>query len=332
MHMHWFRDSQVASAVRRLGRHRRRLVASAFIALTVTAGCDRTDQATSPLTTDDPAPARVSSSSTRKGFMLETLSDASVIANNIVHLSNLGANIVRFPIYLSYQPSIDVWLAKLDAAVAVTGPRNMVLVIDLHHTGPSQRCDIADPAAFVSTWSRIAQHFTGNASHIWYDLCNEPQNANWSTYALQAARAIRRVDPRHRILYAVRDSTTRPLQGITPLAGITNQSITVHFYDWNQVQGANMAPYPNAQNTKADLAQLLHGVASRGRALGVPIYIGEVAIHANHPNAPRFLRDFTGIADQEGLDLTVHAFREAPVWNYESNPAAWQVLAAWLAR
>ena len=57
----------------------------------------------------------------------------------------------------------------------------------------------------------------------------------------------------------------------------------------------------------------------------------DVSTHINS------LRPLDGIANQvltlhfwRGIHVCLHAFREADVWNYERNPAAWSVVTAWL--
>lgn len=300
---------------------------------TFAAGCNSdtpvAPTSESPLIANDPVAAGVTGP--REGFMLGTLKDGGSIASDITVLANLGARIVRFPVYFSYEPSLSVWLGRIDAALAVTSARGMVLVIDFHHPGPEFNSTISNVSDFVSKWSQVASRYRANSAQIWYDLCNEPNHSSWRDVALQAATAIRRLDTQHRIVYAVKGPTTNGISNFEPLPGISNQAIEVHFWDWTDVQ-FNNKPYPSTGRTREDLRAILQRCSLRERQLGIPVYIGEVGITQSHPNAPRFLRDFTDICDAEGLGLTVHAFREAAVWNYELNSSAWSVLTSWLAR
>jgi hypothetical protein len=83
--------------------------------------------------------------------------------------------------------------------------------------------------------------------------------------------------------------------------------------------------------TADDLNRLLDRVQAAGIRTGLPVFIGEVAISRQHPNAPRFLRDFTAKCEARCIHLAVHAYREADIWNYELNPSAWAQIGAWLA-
>lgn len=305
------------------------------------AGCN-TDSPVAPatdlteaLSDDAPAtttlPVAAGTTGPREGFMLGTLKSTVAIADDISFLADRGARIVRFPVYFSFEPSLPEWFRRIDAALAVTSARGMVLVIDFHHPGADFNSTISNVDDFVSKWSQVANRYKTNSSHIWYDLCNEPNHASWPDVALKAAKAIRAVDPTHRIIYAVKGDRMAPISAMTPLPGISNQSIEVHFWDWRDVQ-FNGVPYPSPGRTREDLRTILKRCSLRSQQLGMPVYVGEVGIMQSHPNAPRFLRDFTDICDAEGLALTIHAFREWEGWDYERNPQAWTVLTDWLRR
>jgi hypothetical protein len=285
--------------------------------------------------------------------------DIATIRADITRIADLGGTIVRFPLYFSFEPSLQVWFDRLEAAYAVSYQRGVILVIDIHHPSglhsPTNQ-NIYDVDDFVNKWSAIAQRFA-NRGRIWYDLCNEPpsrtpQNIAWRDVALRAARAIRNYDSRNKIVFAAPGTTTSPASNFLPLAGISNQILQFHFYDWVNVQCPSpyqepvqnppvlkpqctpdqIARYPSPNRTEENLRRKLQQVANAGRESGVPVYIGEVAIPYFHPNAPRFLRDFTSICDQLGIHLTLHAYREADIWNYENNSRAWQILTSWLQR
>lgn len=304
--------------------HRR--FSAAALALVLMSSCspDLSSRPTNRASDGPATPVALGASGPREGFMLATdWRDGAAIASDVNTLANLGARIVRFPVYFNNEPSLAVWFARIDAVLPTIAARNMVIVIDFHQ--------FSNTDDFVWRWGQVASRYRSNGANIWWDLLNEPSLPDWRQVALRAAQAIRQVDNAHRIVVAVKGTTTTPISSATPLPGISNQAIEVHFYNWDDVQ-KNGRPYPSAGRTREALRALLHECAVREAALGVPVYVGEVAITATHPNAPRFLRDFTSICDDEGLGLTVHAFREAQVWNYELNPAAWAVLTDWLSR
>ena len=262
-----------------------------------------------------------------KGFMLS--SDIRTLSGDINRIADLGGSIVRFPIYLSrtYIP-LSEWFRMLDVAYEVTSRRNMTLVIDLHHPSSVEGSVIQDADYFVSVWSQIAQRFSSRR-RVWYDLCNEPeprtpQGLKWEDVALRAARAIRRYDTRHKIVYSHVSDRIYALKNFRPLPGISRQVLQFHFWNWKddgiQSPEPPFSPYPNGNRfTKATMENRLRLVYDIGQKYGMPIYIGEVGISSQHPNAPRFLRDFLSLCDQFGFPVTIHAYREAPVWNYETN-------------
>lgn len=298
-------------------------------------------------------PENVAWAGNHKGFQLSTLQSDQMTAAQINTLADLGATIVRYPVYVkSYD--LDYWLPKLDVAANVCLQRNVVLVICIFPQiiGGAPVPAPGDPNAFVATWTTIARRYANWGGHLWFDLCNEPSDPTWPAVALRAARAIRASDTRHSIVYAAPGITTAPAPTIVPLPGISKQIIEFHFYDWyKDVQFYNphlavqppSVPYPSANRTQDVLRSRLQRVADvTSRYPDVSVYIGEVAIPRWHPNAGRFLRDFTSICDDLQIHLTVHAFREAEVWDYENfrvdnpvmdppaNPNVWTSLTNWL--
>jgi hypothetical protein len=278
------------------------------------------------------ASAAIGASANRKGFMLGT-GDIATIRADIARIADLGGTIVRFPLYFSFEPSLQVWFDRLEAAYAVSYPRSVILVIDIHHPSNLQSSTIPNVDDFVNKWSAIAQRFA-NRGRIWYDLCNEPQsrtpqNISWRDIAFRAAQAIRKYDTQNKIVFAAPGTTTTPARSFAPLPGITNQVLQFHFYNWGRLQGGVTPAYPSGNYTQATLRGYLEEVRDAGRRHNMPVYIGEVAINRDHPNASRFLRDFTSLCDEFGIHLTIHAYREAGIWDYEGT-RTWCVLENWL--
>jgi hypothetical protein len=273
----------------------------------------------------------------RKGMMLET-SNTTTTIQSVRNLAALGATLVRFPIYFYADPSVANWLNRTDAVLAECERLGVTLVIDFHWPSATSR-GLDNENDFVSKWQLFANRFK-NRGNFWYDLWNEPNHPRWPAIALRAARAIRRVDTRHNIVYSQIGVTTRAAINAVPLPGISRQVLQFHFYDWRNVQFHPYSPvgdnqltrYPSNNRTRDDLVNLLNRVRNAGIRTGLPVYIGEVAISREHPNAGRFFRDFTTICDQMNINLTIHAYREADIWNYERNPSAWQEITRWFRR
>lgn len=279
------------------------------------------------------APAPASAGGERlKGFMLSTASLKPQLQAEIEFLADRRATAFRFPIYVGENPSPAVWYERIDNALEVADRRAMTAILDMHDHPAVKLGDPTDAqeADFVSWWAGIARRYASRPSKIWYDLGNEPGNREWRALAARAAAEIRKVDTTHRIVLAPRGVTTVEAPTFRPLQGVAKQALEFHFYNWPRVQ-FDGRPYPSAGHTRDDLFRLLSEVRAAGDRNGVPVLIGEVAITRDHPNAARFLRDFTQICDELGIDLIVHAFRESDLWDYEGTPA-WSYLENWLAR
>jgi hypothetical protein len=288
----------------------------------------------------------------QKGFMLPTPLPVEDSRAQIEYLASLGANLVRYPVYLSVQPSINAWISLIDPLLDTCEARGVRLVLDLHHAGPllwvtdHWESHILDNDAFVRFWERMADRYRGRGDSILYDLWNEPRSrtrdprrpVTWQEIALRAARAIRARDSRHPIIYSVVGTTTRNVERLqSVLPGIRNTMLQAHFYDFTRLQhpentGAVRYPDSTLGYTRARMEARLKALWSAGRRLRIPVFVGETAIRFDHPDAPLYLQHFTELAEKYGIALTLHAFREADVWNYENNPAAWQVITDWLAR
>jgi hypothetical protein len=93
------------------------------------------------------------------------------------------------------------------------------------------------------------------------------------------------VDSRNKIVYAAPGTTTRGVNGFTPLPGIANQVLQFHFYNWPSLQFNLVPTYPSGNYTLANLRGLLQEVSDTGKRYSLPVYIGEVAINQAHPNA-----------------------------------------------
>lgn len=289
----------------------------------------------------------------KRGFMLSTLGRApGDVAADVAELAGKGATIVRLPLYFGHEPSLDSWFKTIDAVVAVAAPQKITVVIDFHHPTPGkpwyQGIDNVDD--FVNRWKLVATRYAPLAwqDAVWYELCNEPndqgqpQGLKWKQIALKAAKAIRKIDKVHPIVFGPEGAT---IKDVEPLPGISNQVLTVHFWDWSAngkggVQdwtAVNDAPKPNPNkwydkkgHDKAKVYAKLSQVAALAKKHNLRVYIGEVGANTQSTGAAAFLKDVTDLCAELKISCTIHAFREASVWNYETNAKAWKHLMTWL--
>lgn len=276
-----------------------------------------------------------------RGFQMSTGSTASAITD-LQYLNGLGATMVRFPVYFSFEPSVDVWIQRADAVLAEAARRNMTVVVTFHHpTVGVWGSSIANEADFRARWRRFAQGLKSRRN-AWFNLANEPRGSyngrSWRDIAQTVGTDIRKIDGSRKIVVAVPSTRLSGLRSFSP-PKLSNIVVEAHAYDWAPEQGTSISPYPDRSInwTKSDIAARLQWAVDFKKQTGITVYIGEVAVcsvengQAN-PYAAAFLRDFTAECKKKALPLTLHAFREAGVWNYEANPSAWAVIVAWLRK
>ena len=302
----------------------------------------------------------------RKGFMLNGLRNAQGLIQDLNELKQINVDLVRMPIYFGSYSGTNAWLVKVESVVRHAHSLGMVVVIDFHtHELPGD-FTIYDVNLFVDRWDQFSRRFASYKGRIWYDLANEPRVAasnglSWRQVAMRAAKVIRKNDSRHPIVFSPRVGTnTASMIGFEPLKGISRQYLTVHFYDFWRIQNpdpARHAPYTHGLSgdarevdvemaneiladypsktgrRKKHLRQRLERLMMTQIETGARIYIGEVAIDNRHHGAAKFFEHFLSIVDEFGFDCTIHAYREAEIWDQQKmNPEAWSKITQWLQR
>ena len=209
-------------------------------------------------------------SSNTPGDVLEDWK-AKVVAD-VEDLADLDADIVRFPIYLNVNADLEeYWLNMASAVQEICQRERMVMVVDLHNV--ERVGETFSRETFVKDWESIVfwamwKNGERRRGKIWLELANEPNNGRkvfkrWRKTALAAAKAIRRKDGgRFPIVVSPEIGTrTDHIVGMQPLPGITNQILTVHYYDWPALTNGGGGKYPfgdrNRDNMRARLQRLV---------------------------------------------------------------------------
>lgn len=269
----------------------------------------------------------------RKGFQLATLNRGSeALYADISFLQSKGADLFRFPIYI-YHDSLANWLDKVEYLLqrSAKNRRFPILVVTIHR-GPLPHPPVESHPDFPTWWAQIAPRLRAYPN-VWYDLANEPENTpDWHAVALRTANLIREIDTQNYIVFSPGGVTTTAIRNVKPLPGIRRQIMTVHFYNWGQLQHSANAVYPSGFYSEALLNQNLRELARYSRDNRIPVYVGEVAFHRESRYAGRFFNDFLRASDHFGLSVSVHAYKEADLWDYQKNPSAWAELTQWLGR
>lgn len=234
----------------------------------------------------------------QKGFQLAPLNRRTKdLQADISHLQTMGARIFRYPIYLYYQPDLELWLDQIEAILPVCQKVGSTLVITLHSGSPPPPYPphplVEDHPDFARWWRAIAARLSGERG-VWYDLANEPTSSNWYSVALNAARTIRRYDTRNYIVFCPHGSSTFPSVTAKPLEGIERQIVTFHFYNyWQEVQSPDASGvYPTEKYNFRRMKEEIRNVDRFRRRFNIPVYIGEVAIRKDAVGAPAFFERY----------------------------------------
>ncbi|MBR1837356.1 MAG: cellulase family glycosylhydrolase [Kiritimatiellae bacterium] len=275
-----------------------------------------------------------------------------------------GGNLFRFQINRNwhklddnqdleeYGRWVDSRLDNLEDVLRWCGERGMKVCIDLHavpggkwgeRTGePLEMNMFGDDryaAAFVDTWRRIATRFRGNPALYGYDLVNEPTQTrrlehNYWELQLEAARAVREIDPDTPIVFAANlASQAGAFRHLVPIP-MDNVIYQVHVYLPGEFthQGVhrNLRSTPErpiawpGKSPRGDecwdedwLRATLKPVRDFQLRHKCRIYVGEFSAAAWAPGAENYLRDCIDLFDEYGWDWSYHAFRESPVWDVE---------------
>lgn len=247
----------------------------------------------------------------------------------------------------------DRWIADemadLDRALESAGRHGLRLLIDLHAPPGGRLPDgtmsmlLEQPYQdhFVRVWERFATRYRGHPALWGYDLVNEPvQNrpsppglADWLGLQVQAAKAIRVIDPDTPIVIEV-DAWDNPQRfaWLEPV-DIPNVIYQAHMYwpgeythqgvhnSWGEQGSAARLAYPGTFNgrplDRAALARYLQPVRDFQLAYNVHIIIGEFSAVRWAAGADRYLADCISVFEEYGWDWTYHAFREWQGWSFE---------------
>lgn len=243
----------------------------------------------------------------------------------------------------------DNWLTdkceELDKVLESCQRHGLKVVIDLH-SPPGGRYKNNDMAMFyekefqdffIKFWQRMARRYKGHPALWGYDLVNEPTQTkpspdgvyNWFDTQVQAAKAIREIDPVTPIFITSNKwGSPEGFRNLNPApASISNVIYQVHFYAphvythqgvntiWNRVE------YPGVilgiEWNKERIRTMLEPVREFQLAYNVHIYVGEFSAVRWAPGAENYLRDCIELFEEYDWDWTYHAFREWTGWSLE---------------
>lgn len=266
-----------------------------------------------------------------QGFQVETLTGVKKTLNDIAFAHSMGSTLIRIPIYLSYQPDLDKWILFLKDCLKLTNELKIKTFVCLHHPNRNDKSTqkILNVLQFYQDWQVISEALKD------YDCIfipiNEPEKLNGNRIKLREVYST--LKPY--ILYGKKDRTicfavpgvrTTTLKNWLPMPEYKNQMTEIHFYDWTFLQGSSKKKYPAQFRNKETLIKKLNTVTAWSKKHKTIVYIGETAFNRYNLSCPEFLEDFIQGCKKTKIPFTLHALREAPIWDYEKNITAWQTV------
>lgn len=267
-----------------------------------------------------------------KGFMLATLGNNIPKEElDIRDLNNIGTKIIRYPFYGS-TASIHFYTENLIKHIEKYP--NITFVPDIHWVGcnaSSKNTDaaftkISDNAeiikqrscflAFKYYWNHIVSR-TKQYKNVWYDLINEPgpidivTRNKYHDKLQEVARMIVALHPSAIIVQPIYGSSCWLPKGFKKLRGVRNLILTCHMYP------------KKYSDIKLKLDPLVKFVKNNGY---MKLYIGEFGSPFNDPNTTKLLWDFNVYANKNNIPYSLHAYREADIWNYEIDPNIFEMI------
>ena len=189
---------------------------------------------------------------------------------------------------------------------------------------------------FVNFWRDVARRYKDHPAIWGYDLINEPVQSRPSEHGywelqLEAARAIREVDPERPIIVEANNwaapESFRYLKPF-PLKNIIYQlhcylplAYTHQLVHGGKVENPVFLTYPGmidgAMWDREKLRRMLEPVRQFQQRYGARIYVGEFSAIRWAPGAARYLADAISLFEEYGWDWSYHAFREWDGWSLE---------------
>lgn len=285
-----------------------------------------------------------------RGFQISVPEEIESIKLNIAENAHIGANLIRYQLtaplneYSAWTPAqYDDWFQRtksnlVEALRFAQAETRIKFVIDMHtpiggHVpveGRSRHRLFFDPEIrqlFYAYWLELIEAIGGFDNIYGYDLLNEPRirtAKRWFTIAEELGQLIRQVDARRRIVIPFnqewKDLFTAPMPDV-------NRAVyTFHFYKPADVtfQGITKEIDPKAyrQISNHHLRRKMRRVLRFGRQRKVKLYMGECGCSNFVPERiqSRYFRRVLKLCEQHGIDYTLHAWNEHPVWNYRHRP------------
>jgi len=255
--------------------------------------------------------------------MTKTLKGGVVAPNasvdDVKALLDTGATLVRYQQFWEARQSYPYY--QFDKLFS-----SQKLIIDLHTYSPNRR-------EILEWWKSAISHFNPENPYI-IGVANEP---HFATYNSTAKEVIKFANIHSKnVPIAVTCPYSDPLQ-FSKTVYYPNRPIyyEVHMYLPFKFTHQGVYPqypvgvkYPTATLNKAKLKTYLKKVRAFQLKNKAPILVGEFScsIYADPESRYNYLKDCIAIFNEYGWHWCYHAWREASVWDIESDPKIYKLL------
>lgn len=285
-----------------------------------------------------------------RGFQISVPDELGSIKNNIAEVYHIGGNLIRYQLtapldqYSAWTPAqYEEWFkrAKENLFLALQWSQdrvNVKFVVDMHtpiggHVpveGRSRHRLFFDPEIrqlFYAYWLELVEVCQGFKNIYGYDLLNEPRirtAKRWFTIAEELGYLIRQVDQQRRVVIAITDNWKDLLDCEIP--DLKRSVYTFHFYKPADVtfQGITKEIDPKAYGEISNryLRRKMFRYIRFARKHNARLYMGECGCSNYVPEGvqSRYFRRVLRLCEKYGIDYTLHAWNEHPVWNYRNRP------------
>lgn len=270
-------------------------------------------------------------------------------------IAKAGFDTVRIPVrwdeHISERPPYTIDPARMQRVIDVVGQAQgagLGVVLDVHHYRDLM-ADVSpeDAAKFLAIWDQIARAFAAAPPTVYFELLNEPTDADMGELNQLYARAlqiIRRTNPTRAVMMGGNRWNSLDTLGDVRFPRDPYLVATYHDYGPHNFthQGAswedNPAPLGTKWGSRQDWADL-KDVVSRARALqdrtGLPVFVGEFGVIDEVPDNQRaqWIKARRIAMEEAGLSWCVWDF-SAAFSSYDMSTESWkpQILDALVGR
>ena len=270
-------------------------------------------------------------------------------------IAKAGFDTVRIPVrwdeHISERPPYTIDPARMQRVIDVVGQAQgagLGVVLDVHHYRDLM-ADVTpkDAAKFLAIWDQIARAFAAAPPTVYFELLNEPTDADMGELNELYARAlqiIRRTNPTRAVMMGGNRWNSLDTLGDVRFPRDPYLVATYHDYGPHNFthQGASWDDNPPPLGTKwgsrQDWAEM-KDVVSRARAFqdrtGLPVFVGEFGVIDEVPDNQRahWIKARRIAMEEAGLSWCVWDF-SAAFSSYDMSTESWkpQILDALVGR